>query len=339
MHARANGAEASRQHKWIKAPACSLAFRSVASSKDTSQQARSGWSISRYSIAGALLGLIVVCAAVLIITGQGGSATSGQTNSAHDRALAPKHSGSTDNAPSVPLASKGLPHTRTKKQTATTAETPIVGPEGEAAAQVRDPEEADSFPVAASIHHARAKSPSSAGEAAVAPGALSEAQVRKELKEEEQAQAQEQAQQKHALIPEKGGFSVGGDGTIPIPGNIPEAVQRVIAGGNAIADFPYIWGGGHASFIAKGYDCSGSVSYALAAAGLLDAPLVSGELAHWGAPGPGKWITIYANAGHTFMDVDGVWFDTAGRSGPYSSRWLVSEPSLTGYAVRHPPGL
>ncbi len=102
----------------------------------------------------------------------------------------------------------------------------------------------------------------------------------------------------------------------------------MIAGGNAIADFPYIWGGGHASFIANGYDCSGSVSYALAAGGLLSAPLVSGELASWGEPGPGRWITIYANAGHTFMDVDGMWFDTAGRSGPYASRWLVATPPL-----------
>ena len=67
--------------------------------------------------------------------------------------------------------------------------------------------------------------------------------------------------------------------------------------------------------------------------------MVSGELAQWGDPGPGRWITIYANAGHTFMDVDGVWFDTAGRSGPYDSRWLVAQPSLAGYAVRHPPGL
>jgi len=120
---------------------------------------------------------------------------------------------------------------------------------------------------------------------------------------------------------------------------VPEVVQKVIAGGNAIADFPYIWGGGHASFIANGYDCSGSVSYALAAGGLLSAPLVSGDLATWGEPGPGRWITIYANAGHTFMDVDGMWFDTAGRSGPYASRWLVATPPLEGYAVRHPQGL
>ena len=208
-----------------------------------------------------------------------------------------------------------------------------------AVAEVRDPEESKSFPLPASVHHARASSPSVAAEAAVAPGAASDAEIRKELGEEENAKAQEQAAQRRVLTPVAGGFSVGGNGTIPIPTDVPEAVQRVIAGGNAIADFPYIWGGGHASFIANGYDCSGSVSYALAAGGLLNAPLVSGDLASWGEPGPGRWITIYANAGHTFMDVDGVWFDTAGRSGPYASRWLVAQPSLEGYAVRHPPGL
>ncbi len=205
--------------------------------------------------------------------------------------------------------------------------------------EVADPEEARSFPVPASVHHRSASTPSVAGEAAVAAGAPSDAEVRRELGEEEQAKAQERAAQRKVLTPVAGGSSVGGNGTIPIPTNVPEVVQRVIAGGNAIADFPYIWGGGHASFVANGYDCSGSVSYALAAGGLLSAPLVSGDLAGWGEPGPGRWITIYANAGHTFMNVDGVWFDTAGRSGPYASRWLVSTPPLAGYAVRHPPGM
>ncbi len=208
-----------------------------------------------------------------------------------------------------------------------------------AVAEVRDPEESKSFPLPASTHHRAASTPSVAAEAAVAPGAASDAEIRKELGEEERAKAEERAAQQHVLTPVAGGFSVGGNGTIPIPSGVPEAVQRVVAGGNAIADFPYIWGGGHASFVANGYDCSGSVSYALAAGGLLSAPLVSGDLANWGEPGPGRWITIYANAGHTFMDVDGWWFDTAGRSGPYASRWLVSQPSLEGYAVRHPPGL
>ena len=82
-------------------------------------------------------------------------------------------------------------------------------------------------------------------------------------------------------------------------------MQKVVAGANAIADFPYVFGGGHASFVDNAYDCSGSVSYALAAGGLLSAPETSGELESWGAPGPGRYITVYANAGHTYMYVDG----------------------------------
>jgi cell wall-associated NlpC family hydrolase len=206
-------------------------------------------------------------------------------------------------------------------------------------AEVRDPEEAKSFPLPASVNHRSASSPSIAAEAAVAPGAPSDAEVKRELNEMHAVERAAAQTQRRELTPVAGGESVGGNGTIPIPSGVPEAVQRVVAGGNAIADFPYIWGGGHASFIANGYDCSGSVSYALAAGGLLSAPLVSGDLATWGEPGPGRWITIYANDGHTFMDVDGMWFDTAGRSGPYASRWLVATPPLEGYAVRHPQGL
>ena len=87
--------------------------------------------------------------------------------------------------------------------------------------------------------------------------------------------------------PVPGGESIAGDGTIPIPTNVPEAVQKVVAGANEIADFPYVFGGGHVSFIDNAYDCSGSVSYALAAGGLIGQPETSGELESWGAPGPG----------------------------------------------------
>jgi cell wall-associated NlpC family hydrolase len=207
------------------------------------------------------------------------------------------------------------------------------------AREVRDPEEAKSFPLPASVHHRSASAPRVAGEAAVAAGAPSDAEVRRELNQMHAVEQTAQRAQRQQLIPVAGGESVGGNGTITPPPGIPAVVAKVIAGGNAIADFPYIWGGGHASFVANGYDCSGSVSYALAAGGLLSAPLVSGDLASWGEPGPGHWITIYANAGHTFMDVAGMWFDTAGRSGPYASRWLVATPPLAGYAVRHPQGL
>jgi len=205
--------------------------------------------------------------------------------------------------------------------------------------EVADPQEANSFPVPASVHHKAAKTPAKAGEALVAAGAPSDAEVRRELHLMRAVERTAQKAQAQELIPVAGGESVGGNGTITPPPGIPAVVAKVIAGGNAIADFPYVFGGGHGSFVDNAYDCSGSVSYALAAGGLLSAPETSGELAQWGAPGPGQWITIYANAGHTFMDVAGMWFDTAGRSGPYASRWLVATPPLEGYAVRHPQGL
>ena len=113
----------------------------------------------------------------------------------------------------------------------------------------------------------------------------------------------------------------------------------VIAGANAIADFPYVFGGGHASFIDNAYDCSGSVSYALAAAGLLSAPETSGVLESWGVPGPGRYITVYATQGHTYMYVDGILYDTAGRSGVFASRWQVGAVDNSGFVARHWPGL
>jgi cell wall-associated NlpC family hydrolase len=255
---------------------------------------------------------------------------------------------STASAKSDPSGMKIDPSVAKKDPPAVKANTPAVKttaiktPNGLVdVAEVADPEEAKSFPLPASsvVHHRSASTPSVAAEAAVALGAPSDAEVKRELNQMHAVERAAAQTQRRELTPMAGGESVGGNGTIPIPSGVPEAVQRVIAGGNAIADFPYIWGGGHASFVANGYDCSGSVSYALAAGGLLSAPLVSGDLATWGEAGPGRWITIYANAGHTFMDVDGMWFDTAGRSGPYASRWLVATPPLEGYAVRHPQGL
>jgi hypothetical protein len=133
--------------------------------------------------------------------------------------------------------------------------------------------------------------------------------------------------------------TVGPHGQATTPPNAPDIVAQVIAGGNAISHFPYVYGGGHRSFVATAYDCSGSVSYALAAGGLLDRPLTSGQLAHAGLPGRGRWITIYANAVHTFMYVAGLRFDTSGRSGPFGSRWQTAPRILAGFSVRHPPGL
>jgi hypothetical protein len=121
-------------------------------------------------------------------------------------------------------------------------------------------------------------------------------------------------------------------------GGLPITVRRVIAAASRIAHAPYRYGGGHASFHDSGYDCSGSVSYALHGGGLLDAPLDSGELMSYGEPGPGRWITIYAHGGHTYMTVRGRRFDTTGR-GATGSRWQWAHRSTAGYTVRHPPGL
>ena len=127
-------------------------------------------------------------------------------------------------------------------------------------------------------------------------------------------------------------------GTAVAPAGAPAVVQQIIAAGNRIARARYIWGGGHRRWEDRGYDCSGSVSYALYGAGLLSAPLVSGELALWGDAGPGQWVTIYANAGHVYMIVAGLRFDTSGqrRAG---TRWQPVERARRGYKVRHPAGL
>jgi cell wall-associated NlpC family hydrolase len=209
---------------------------------------------------------------------------------------------------------------------------------GGVAREVADPLEAQSYPAPASVKHASAATPTKAGEA-IAAGAPSDAEIRNELKQMQAVERSARQSQHLRLTPVAGGESIGGNGTIPIPANVPEVIQKVIAGANEIANFPYVYGGGHASFVDNAYDCSGSVSYALAAGGLLSAPETSGQLESWGAPGPGKYITVLANAGHTYMYVDGILYDTAGRSGVYASRWQVQPTNDAGYVVRHFPGL
>lgn len=115
-------------------------------------------------------------------------------------------------------------------------------------------------------------------------------------------------------------------------------VARVIAAADEIATRPYVYGGGHGSFDSYGYDCSGSVSYALHGGGLLSSPEDSSELEGYGEPGPGRYITIYANAEHAWMTIDGRRFDTVAQA-ESGSRWSDSMASTGGYVVRHPPGL
>jgi peptidoglycan hydrolase CwlO-like protein len=121
-----------------------------------------------------------------------------------------------------------------------------------------------------------------------------------------------------------------------IPSAAPPAVQAAIEAANAIATTPYVWGGGHGSFESSGYDCSGAVSYALNGGGFLSSPLDSTGLSTWGEPGPGQWITVYANAGHAWVIIAGLAFDTSGGAGP---RWHSSPVnSPEGFIARHPPG-
>jgi cell wall-associated NlpC family hydrolase len=122
------------------------------------------------------------------------------------------------------------------------------------------------------------------------------------------------------------------------PLEAPEAVRQIIEAGNSIARTPYKWGGGHGKWTDTGYDCSGSVSFALAAAGLLDRPLASGPLMSWGAAGKGKWVTIYSNPGHVYLVVAGVRFDTSAPR-ETGSRWTNTMRSNAGFVARHPPGL
>jgi hypothetical protein len=123
------------------------------------------------------------------------------------------------------------------------------------------------------------------------------------------------------------------------PPSAPEVVQGAINAANTIVGRPYVWGGGHASFYDDSYDCSGAVSFALFGGGLIPRPLTSGELMHWGAPGPGKWITVYANPGHTFVEIAGLRFDTVGAEQGTGPRWHLTTASPDGFVARHPPGL
>ena len=173
----------------------------------------------------------------------------------------------------------------------------------------------------------------------ISPGAPSDAEVRAELRE---ARASLAKFTKHlnstAFLQTGPRARVLGDGTAVAPEHAPEVVKRVILAGNEIAKFPYKWGGGHGAWRDNGYDCSGSVSFALAGAGLLDAPRTSGGFMDWGAPGAGEWITIYANSGHIFMIVAGLRFDTSGQ-GRAGTRWQEESRSTAGFAVRSLPGL
>jgi Putative peptidoglycan binding domain len=132
--------------------------------------------------------------------------------------------------------------------------------------------------------------------------------------------------------------TVGSDGLAVAPASAPPEVAAIIEAGNKIATMPYKYGGGHGRWDDTGYDCSGSMSYALHGAGLIDEALDSSGFMSWGEAGRGQWVTTYAKGSHSWMMVAGLRFDTSGRSDD-GSRWHTDKRSSSGYTVRHPAGL
>jgi hypothetical protein len=142
------------------------------------------------------------------------------------------------------------------------------------------------------------------------------------------------------------------DGSAAAPANAPEPVKQAIWAANRLQDKPYKYGGGHAKIEDTGYDCSGTVSYALIAAGLLKSPLPSGPFMRWGERGRGQWITVYSHPGHAYMVVAGLRLDTSAYAsrtarnrkvarsaferGP---RWRPTPRPARGFRARHPSGL
>jgi cell wall-associated NlpC family hydrolase len=142
------------------------------------------------------------------------------------------------------------------------------------------------------------------------------------------------------LVPGSTARYVNGVAAAPI--SAPAAVQQIVWAGDEIIGLPYIFGGGHASFISPGYDCSGTVSFALHGASLLAAPEDSGEFMAWGSHGVGRWVTIFSNAGHAYMTVAGLRLDTSAADDPSNQqgpRWRPLRTGNGGFTVRHPLGL
>lgn len=165
-------------------------------------------------------------------------------------------------------------------------------------------------------------------------GAPSDAQVQREL-------AEALGVDGDADVTDQAGLTEAGMATVPP--SAPAEVARIINAANQVAHAPYRYGGGHGgvggseSWVDTAYDCSGSVSFALASAGLLDRQLDSTSFMSWGKSGPGKWVTIFANEGHAFMVVAGLRFDTVERART-GTRWGQAYSKVSGFVARHPPG-
>jgi cell wall-associated NlpC family hydrolase len=131
-------------------------------------------------------------------------------------------------------------------------------------------------------------------------------------------------------------------GLAAAPMSAPPVVQQMVWASNQIIGLPYIWGGGHGSFTSAGYDCSGTVSFALHGGALLKTPEDSSEFMHWGSHGIGRWVTIFSNPSHAYMTVAGLRLDTSSADDPSNQqgpRWRPLRRANGGYTVRHPLGL
>jgi hypothetical protein len=131
------------------------------------------------------------------------------------------------------------------------------------------------------------------------------------------------------------------NGVAYAPSQAPQSVKNAIWAANTLRRKPYVWGGGHGSFYDRGYDCSGTVSFALHGAGLLSSPMPSSDLMRYGERGRGRWMTIYSRNGHTFAVIAGLRLDTTdlGRGGDVGPRWYAYERNTGGYVARHPAAL
>ncbi len=144
----------------------------------------------------------------------------------------------------------------------------------------------------------------------------------------------------HLLVP--GDTAVIVHGIAAAPENAPDVVKHIIWAANRIIGRPYVFGGGHQSFVSHGYDCSGTVSFALHGGRLVKAPLDSSQFMSWGRGGQGQWMTILTNPGHAYLDIAGLRLDTSTADDPTNEqgpRWRPLRPGNGGYVIRHPPGL
>jgi cell wall-associated NlpC family hydrolase len=173
-----------------------------------------------------------------------------------------------------------------------------------------------------------------------APGTESGQDYDQEQEQDNDERADAQVQRRGDRPVVAGKRAVLRNGVAYAPSRAPENVKNAIWAANTLRRKPYVWGGGHGSFSDYGYDCSGSVSYALHGAGLLAAPLPSSDLMRYGERGRGRWITIYSRPGHTFAVIAGLRFDTTdlGRGGDVGPRWYGDGRDTRGYVARHPAG-